>query len=647
MSMAISCPQCRAALKLPETLAADSIVACPNCNLKFVPSPVASTSAPARASGGTAIVVALMILVVGAGVGVLIWNAMRQGEADPSNAQASTKPPSASTEPAKDGPPTKTPPVEPGASVKPAPKETPPTPPTTKDDELPDQPPPMTKKAPQKSYAETKRPQIDEVPTPTPIVNVKPAAAPAGDHPRQKEINEAIDKGVAYLKSTQLENGAWPKKADFLQLNYDVGYTSLAGLTLLECQVPADDPVVRKAAAFVRSTRIDSGHRTYEMACAILFLDRLGDPKDKVLIQSYALQLVAGQNTRAGWGYNCPELTGGELHQLLTFLEATRPAVADVRAGKNADGKLDDPLKGAAENGGNAEPPEAGQVKPMDPAQQGAKKAPAKPRPAVPPYGSLSRNVALIPVVYQHYHPKGVPPPPPMLPGGALNLMMNTDDNSNSQFAMLGLWTARRHGVPSELCLIAASKRYRMSQHGTDGGWGYQSSLGAPGSGQVGPGAPPIAAVQLMSHSTPAMTCVGLLGLAMGHGVSAKQAAKLADDPSIARGLRKLGEHIGPSEMGNFYFMWSVERVGVLYQLKTIGHTDWYDVGVAMLLPRGTAAQQADGSWSTPGTYQGSTTTLDTCFALLFLKRSNLVQDLTERLPFLMAITEPGARPNR
>src|SRR5262245_18249211 len=182
MSMAISCPQCRAALKLPETLPADSIVACPNCNLKFVPSPVASTSSPTRASGGSAIVVALMILVVGAGVGVLIWNALR--DHDPANTQASTKQPSASTEPAKDGPPTKPQPAGPGASERPAPQE---TPPTTKHDELPDQPPPMNKKAPQKSYAETKRPKIDDAPPPTPIVNVKPAAAQPGDHPRQKE----------------------------------------------------------------------------------------------------------------------------------------------------------------------------------------------------------------------------------------------------------------------------------------------------------------------------------------------------------------------------------------------------------------------------------------------------------------------------
>ncbi|GEM_PF-2944479 len=646
MSMAMSCPQCRAALKLPDALPADRVVACPNCHLKFVP-PDAAAPAPEKGTGplnakgpvpfsgaGTAIVVTLMALVLGAGGGVLIWNAFANRAANqPTLAQTPKDKPAVNPELPKDNAQPKSggPTAEPGSSAAPTPKGTPAVSvlPGTKDDDLPDQPRPMTKKPPQKSYAETKRPLIDE-PPPAPVVAVKPPVLVA-DHPRQKQINEAIDKGVAHLKSSQLDTGAWPAKAgfNFLQVNYNVGYASLAGLTLLECQVPADDAVVQKAAAFVRSTEVDEVHRTYEMACAILFLDRLGDPKDKALIQSYALQLVAGQNTRAGWGYNCPKLSGGDMQQLLTFLEATRLPVADVRTplGKNPTDKLDDPLKGPAEKGGVLDPTDPAPTKPVDPAQPGAKKSAAKPKPTVPPIQSLSRNVALIPIVYQYYYPKAQPPPQP-LPGGAVNLMMNQDDNSNSQFALLGLWTARRHGVFSERCLVAAAQRYRSAQSAGDGGWGYltRGSFGA----------------DLMTGSTPPMTCVGLLGLAMGHGVSAKPAAKLADDPAIARGLRKLGEHVSAAEMNNFYFLWSVERVGVLYQLKTLGNTDWYDAGVGMLL----SSQQPDGSWSTQG-FSGSTTTLDTCFALLFLKRSNLVQDLTERLPFLMSISEPGARPNR
>ena len=63
----------------------------------------------------------------------------------------------------------------------------------------------------------------------------------------------------------------------------------------------------------------------------------------------------------------------------------------------------------------------------------------------------------------------------------------------------------------------------------------------------------------------------------------------------------------------NAYFLWAVERVGVLYSLKTIGNKDWYRWGVRALLPN----QRADGSWFGNG-YSGSDAKLDTAMALLF-----------------------------
>src|SRR5207302_4089676 len=53
-------------------------------------------------------------------------------------------------------------------------------------------------------------------------------------------------------------------------------------------------------------------------------------------------------------------------------------------------------------------------------------------------------------------------------------------DNSNTQFAILGLWAARRHGVPVEKALARADSRFRTSQNG-DGGWGYMPVPGMRG----------------------------------------------------------------------------------------------------------------------------------------------------------------------
>lgn len=679
MHVQVSCPQCQGRLKLLEPLVAGKSVVCPGCRLQFVPlQPLGMDSAGLGAAGMWLLL--LLVVILGGGAGVLVWSKLTEpdsgpavvaenkkaGELEvespskmPAEQPAETSPsPSTSTK-------TESPPLE--KSATPAPLAPPKVELSKVEDELPDAPPP--KKSAPAASAQKKPPAVEELPAPavkTPMPPPAPkeaAPAPASappiqakvPHLKQKEINDAIDKGVAYLKQTQAANGTWGPAA---AVGVDtVGYAALGGLTLLECQVPPNDAAVQKAAQHVRTTPVTIGlHRTYQMACAILFLDKLGDPRDKRLIQNYALRLVGGQTSKWGWGYDDPDFTEAEFKQLLTFLEATRLPVVEptvAAASKESDEPMDD-----------VPPKKVGDTAP--------KKSAPRPKPAVPALRSLLPRVAAIPVVAQHYFPNAAPalgpagpgqpapllPPMPMgkppspgkgppgfpVPGlpqadpgnmAAMMAFMSRDDNSNSQFALLALWVARRHGVPAERCHFLASQRFLQTQN-FDGGWGYH----IPGTGMP------------VNDSTPTMTCVGLLGLAMGHGVTppAKGAAKAAkdvgkektplpDDPAIAKGLQKLGQHIDAASMTKFYLLWSVERVGVLYNLKTIGNRDWYDVGVQMLLP----AQQPDGAWS-GSSYTGSSPSLDTCFALLFLKRSNLVQDLTDRLPLLRSISDPAAR---
>ena len=74
---------------------------------------------------------------------------------------------------------------------------------------------------------------------------------------------------------------------------------------------------------------------------------------------------------------------------------------------------------------------------------------------------------------------------------------------------------------------------------------------------------------------------------------------------------------------GDYYFLWSLERVAVIYDLKDIGGKDWYGWGSEVILQN----QRVDGAWQeTHGDIN------DTCFALLFLTRANLAKDLTESI---------------
>ena len=136
------------------------------------------------------------------------------------------------------------------------------------------------------------------------------------------------------------------------------------------------------------------------------------------------------------------------------------------------------------------------------------------------------------------------------------------------------------------------------------------------------------------------MTCSGLLGLAIGHGVAKdphEKNQKPLDDPAIKAGLAMLAREIdrpGERRSPDHYFLWSVERVAVLYDLDRIDGKDWYGWGCRVLLPR----QKNDGSWHDAAFY-GNNVAVNTCFALLFLKRANLARDLTDKLQLLARST--------
>lgn len=228
------------------------------------------------------------------------------------------------------------------------------------------------------------------------------------------------------------------------------------------------------------------------------------------------------------------------------------------------------------------------------------------------------------------------------------------DDNSNTQFALIAMWVAGKHGVPIRESAALIDLRFLRTQDPQSGGWGYNGSMGA----------------------TPSMTCAGLLGLAVGFGSRQTDTQLETDKPPpskkdddddpfnkppspggdkkgeeekpvgdplqnrrkaiIDRGLLQLGailkgtpaptsgvtntSHGGPSDL---YFYWSVERVGVAYGIDRIGGVDWYEWGAPSLLQ----SQSPNGSWG--GSYGEE---VGTSFAILFLTRANFAVDLSAKL---------------
>jgi hypothetical protein len=400
-----------------------------------------------------------------------------------------------------------------------------------------------------------------------PKEKVKTAADKAFD----KQVNAAIDKGVSYLRS--VPTGGSGTTA--------LGETALAGLALLEAGVPPNDPAIRRIADAVRQGSIKESYG-YCICVAIMLLDRLGDPHDEPFIEALAVRLLASQirqgaGQEGGWAY---------------YTEPPQPA--EIK-------RLTDCLKDRKQPAGQA--------------AAGAGNEKRKPRTSK----DLPKEILdQIETIYREG--KG----PVDQPGG------NNADNSNTQFALLALWAARRHGIPVERAFALAEQRLRKTQQ-ANGGWGYMVPL--PGVKIKEPAA------------TPQMTCCGLIGLALAYGANATK-GKMAEDKTVINGLKAIAAVIGnpygdskdvPRFEGKkadklYYTLWSLERMAALFGFTDIQGKDWYKWGAQILL----ANQNPDGSWT--GAY--SEGGCDTCFALLFLKRANIAADLTERIK-----KEPNLRP--
>ncbi len=444
----------------------------------------------------------------------------------------------------------------------------------------------------------------------------------------ERQYRAAMERAIGYLKQRFGESSP---AGNFVPGSEDAGGhgegpAALAGIAMLEAGVRLDDPVIQRIAQQVRQAAIHQ-NKTYQLALDIIFLDKLGEEIDVLLIQSMAVRLLFGQTQWGGWSYYCAGLDDNEKR------------------------RLQGALNGAVLKGGRDLPTEGSQ-----------------------PRATLDAGIA------------------DMLKGRRMILPgdQNMDDNSNTQFAVIALWAARKYGIPVDNALKAVEQRFRAMQNPNDGGWAY-----------AGRGLP---------LSTPSMTCAGLLGLAIVYGArgertlksrgritadgrfegaQAKEASrldisKIMSDKSVKGGLAYIGNVFnvtnrmnqaagggqrpgfpnqpggppgfgggnippgqvpGPAGFGggpagfpgggpnmpgmmnrddprnDLYFLWSLERVCMVYGLKTLpGGKDWYSWGADYLVK----TQQPDGSW-----YYKYGNDCGAAFGVMFLCRSNIVRDLS------------------
>lgn len=425
-----------------------------------------------------------------------------------------------------------------------------------------------------------------------------------------KDVEAAVQKGAAFLKKTAGDGGKEKRDADHL------GARALAGLALLETGTAPDDPALRAVTAAVRDAAF-AEVRTYQLTLFVLYLDRLGEPADRPLIQMMGVRLVAGQNGDGGWTYACVPPVPSATEKLLR----AKLGEAALVAGKGPAAPKPDALKPGA--------------------------------PAVA--GRLHAEV-------EKYR-QG------LLATERAGKGRDDDDNSNTQFGTLGVWVARRYAVPVETALERIEKRFLGTQTAS-GGWPYSGPrdgspsmtcaglLGlatavarreertlradapkpAPAKPDPPPGTdpndpfynpPPPKAAPAPDPPAPKRAKPDARDAAVSRGMD-NLAGALAGAPGGGKGKgKKGGDH-------DLYFFWSLERVGVVFGVEKIGTTDWYEYGAKRLLPM----QNADGSFGARGGYGPD---VNTAFALLFLARANPARDLSAKVQRNLGNTEMRA----
>jgi hypothetical protein len=213
-------------------------------------------------------------------------------------------------------------------------------------------------------------------------------------------------------------------------------------------------------------------------------------------------------------------------------------------------------------------------------------------------------------------------------------------DLSNTQYALLALQAAGRCGIEAPAGTYRRALEYLIATQEPDGPeeprWIENPAYEPGGEDRYGPFLPAGKCkargwryfAQAGIAVTGSMTTAGVACLAIAkerlralESLDAETTHKI--DRSMEDGLAWLARNFAvdknPGQGGwHYYYLYGLERVGAFTGLVHIGRHDWYRQGAEYLL----GTQTTDGSW--PGAGEHEEAIIQTCFALLFLKRATV-----------------------
>ncbi|MFA4986812.1 MAG: DUF4159 domain-containing protein, partial [Candidatus Brocadiia bacterium] len=150
-----------------------------------------------------------------------------------------------------------------------------------------------------------------------------------------------------------------------------------------------------------------------------------------------------------------------------------------------------------------------------------------------------------------------------------------TGDNSNTQFALLGLKAAQDAGIQIPVSIWKSSRDHFRRTQVSDGGWGYSAWTD-----------------QERIGSYCSMTAAGVASLWLAQEAIDGKKHHCADrivDIAFENGVKWLDSKFDPnSSIGGWdsYMLYSVERAGILTAKRYFGGFDWYRGGASVIVSR-------------------------------------------------------------
>ncbi|MEQ9410611.1 MAG: DUF4159 domain-containing protein [Fuerstiella sp.] len=195
--------------------------------------------------------------------------------------------------------------------------------------------------------------------------------------------------------------------------------------------------------------------------------------------------------------------------------------------------------------------------------------------------------------------------------GGANTPGANSEDHSNSQFAVLALRDAAYYGIEVDRDVWKLSHEHWLAAQLPQGGWSYKNGDSTPRGSMTAAGLSTLAITHRMLQDDRDVDADGRPDCCVPH----------PPEEAFQRGRRWLGAPANFSVNANpgnpnwhYYYLYGLERAGRLGNVRFFGEYDWYRAGARYLV----AAQRGDGSWNDRTTPDP---VVSTTFALLFLSK--------------------------